>query len=125
MPIFPFVRQEELDVERRQGRFVERQRAFNIAYGQDDMVDHFSFRLQTLRYPISGLRRMPAGTPTYLIGRAPAIRMSISLRALCCQSGLVETLATPTIARRRSIGSRPFRMSPLLTARFTRAPRAS
>ncbi len=31
------------------------------------------------------------------------MRISTSLRALCCQSGLAETFATPTIARRRWI----------------------
>jgi hypothetical protein len=41
----------------------------------------------------------------HFIGCAPAIRISTSPRALCCQSGPAETLATPTIARRRSIGS--------------------
>ncbi len=43
MAIFPLVRQEELDVERRQGCFIELQRAFDIGYSQDDVVDHFSF----------------------------------------------------------------------------------
>src|SRR5208283_2492616 len=43
MAIFSLVRQEELDVERRQGSFIERQRAFDIGYSQDDVVDHFSF----------------------------------------------------------------------------------
>ena len=36
----PFVGHEELDVERRQRRFVKRQRVFNIAHGQDNVVDH-------------------------------------------------------------------------------------
>ncbi len=53
------------------------------------------------------------------------IRMSTSLRALCCQSGLVATLVTPIKARSRSIGSRSSRISPLLIARFTRARIAS
>ena len=52
-------------------------------------------------------------------GRAPEMRISTSLRALCCQSGLAKTLATPT--RRRSIRSGSLRMSPLLMARFTSA----
>jgi hypothetical protein len=34
----------------------------------------------------------------YFVGCAAAIRISTSLGALCCQSGLVATLATPTIA---------------------------
>ncbi len=55
----------------------------------------------------------------------PVTRISTSLLALCCQSGLVVTLATPTRARMRSIGSRSFRMSPLLIARFTSARIAS
>lgn len=62
---------------------------------------------------------------SHINGRAPEMRISTSLRALCCQSGLVETFDTPIRARRRSIGSRSLRMSPLLTARFTRAPIAS
>jgi Family of unknown function (DUF6010) len=62
---------------------------------------------------------------SHINGRAPKMRISTSLRALCCQSGLVETFDTPIRARRRSIGSRSLRMSPLLTARFTRAPIAS
>ena len=57
----------------------------------------------------------------YLTGREPVMRISTSLRALCCQSGLVATLATPISARSRSIGSRSLRMSPLLIARFTNA----
>jgi len=61
----------------------------------------------------------------YFNGRAPKIRISTNLRALCCQSGPAETLATPTIARRRSIGSRSLRMSPLLIARFTSARSAA
>jgi hypothetical protein len=58
-------------------------------------------------------------SPTYLIGREPVIRMSTSLLALCCQSGLEATLETPIRARSRSKGSRSRRMSPLLMARFT------
>jgi hypothetical protein len=61
------------------------------------------------------------GCRGYFSGRAPKIRISTSLRALCCQSGLVDTFATPIRARRRSMGSRSFRMSPLLIARFTSA----
>jgi|SRR5580658_4988711 hypothetical protein len=61
----------------------------------------------------------------YLAGREPVIRMSTSLLALCCQSGLVFTLATPISARSRSIGSRSLRMSPVLIARFTSARIAS
>ena len=53
------------------------------------------------------------------------MRMSTSLLALCCQSGLVATLATPISARSRSIGSRSLRMSPLSIARFTSARIAS
>jgi len=59
--------------------------------------------------------------PPYQLSREPVIRMSTSLLALCCQSGLVDKFATPMRARRRSIGSRSFRMSPLLIARFTSA----
>ncbi len=61
----------------------------------------------------------------YRMGRAPVIRISTSLLALCCQSGLVATLATPIRARSRSIGSRSFRMSPFSIARFTSARIAS
>src|SRR5690242_7295638 len=61
----------------------------------------------------------------HLAGREPVMRMSTSLLALCCQSGLVATLATPISARSRSMGSRSLRMSPLLIARFTSARSAS
>jgi hypothetical protein len=61
----------------------------------------------------------------YLAGREPMMRMSTSLLALCCQSGVVATLATPISARSRSIGSRSLRMSPFLIARFTSARMAS
>src|SRR5438132_11082739 len=37
----------------------------------------------------------------YLTGREPAMRISTNLLALSCQSGLVETLETPTRARSR------------------------
>jgi hypothetical protein len=57
----------------------------------------------------------------YLIGREPVIRMSTSLLALCCQSGLDATLETPISARSKSNGSRSLRMSQLLMARFTSA----
>ena len=68
----------------------------------------------------------PGRSPrAYFAGREPVIRMSTSLLALCCQSGLVATLATPTRARSRSSGSRSLRMSPLRMARFTKARRAS
>src|ERR1700691_5770194 len=40
MAILALIRHEELDVERGEGCFVERERAFHVAYGQDDMVDH-------------------------------------------------------------------------------------
>src|SRR5437899_6404260 len=60
-----------------------------------------------------------------LIGCEPVMRISTSLLALGCQSGVDATLATPTRARSRSIGSRSFRMSPFLTARFTKVRRAS
>jgi hypothetical protein len=56
----------------------------------------------------------------YLAGREPVMRMSTSLLALCCQSGLVATLATPISARSRSIGSRSLRMS-LFQAELTLA----
>ena len=55
----------------------------------------------------------------YLTGREPVIRMSTSLLALCCQSGLAATLETPIRARSRSMGSRSFRISPFRIARFT------
>ena len=64
-------------------------------------------------------------TRAYLAGREPVMRMSTSLLALCCQSGLVATLATPIRARSRSIASRSLRMSPLLIARLTIARIAS
>ena len=67
----------------------------------------------------------PGEESAYLTGREPVMRMSTSLLALCCQSGLVATLATPISARSRSIGSRSLRMSPLFIARFTRARIAS
>ena len=54
-------------------------------------------------------------------GREPVMRISTSLCALRCQSRLAETLATPTMAQRRSIGSKSLRMSPLLVARRTSA----
>jgi hypothetical protein len=56
----------------------------------------------------------------YLTGREPVIRISTSLLALCCQSGLDATWETPIRARSRSNGSRSLRMSPLLIARFTK-----
>jgi hypothetical protein len=55
----------------------------------------------------------------YLTGREPAMRMSTSLLALCCQSGPDATWETPISARSRSNGSRSLRMSRLLIARFT------
>jgi hypothetical protein len=58
---------------------------------------------------------------TYRMGREPRIRISTSLFALCCQSGLEATLETPMRARSRSNGSRSLRISPLLIARFTSA----
>lgn len=57
----------------------------------------------------------------YLTGREPVMRISTSLFALCCQSGLDATLETPMSARSRSNGSRSLRISPLLIARFTSA----
>ena len=70
--------------------------------------------------------RHPGLSPrAYFAGREPVIRMSTSLLALCCQSGLDATWATPMSARSRSNGSRSFRMSPLQIARFTKARRAS
>ena len=66
-------------------------------------------------------RSVRAGSPGYLTGREPTMRISTNLLALGCQSGLEATLATPTRARSRSIGSRSFRISPLLTPRFTSA----
>jgi hypothetical protein len=71
--------------------------------------------------PVLPLREARA----YLAGREPVMRISTSLVALCCQSGLVATLATPISARSRSIGSRSLRMSPLFIARFTSARIAS
>jgi hypothetical protein len=74
----------------------------------------------------TGLRVTPdRDSRAYLAGREPVMRMSTSLLALCCQSGLVATLATPIRARSRSIGSRSLRMSPLFIARFTSARSAS
>src|SRR5260370_36819307 len=50
MAVLPFVGHEELDVERRQRRFVERQRVFSIAHGQDNVVDHIvPFKLPASR----------------------------------------------------------------------------
>jgi hypothetical protein len=58
MPVLPFVGHEELDVERRQRCFVERQRAFNIAHGQDNVVDHIvPFKTASVSIALS-----PAGT---------------------------------------------------------------
>jgi len=55
----------------------------------------------------------------YLSGREPAMSMSTSLLALCCQSAPEPTCETPISARRRSYASRSLRRSPLLLARFT------
>ena len=76
------------------------------------------------RLPGLGVAARP-GPRAYLAGREPVMRMSTSLLALCCQSGLVATLATPISARSRSIGSRSLRMSPLFIARFTSVRSAS
>jgi hypothetical protein len=62
---------------------------------------------------------LDASLEHYLRGREPVMRISTSLLALCCQSGLLATLDTPISARSRSNGSRSLRMSPLLMARFT------
>jgi hypothetical protein len=44
-----FVGQEELDIQGLQSRVIKRQRAFDIAYSQDDVVDHdLSFRVRGL-----------------------------------------------------------------------------
>jgi hypothetical protein len=81
-------------------------------------------RLVSVQRPAE--RKPHKTTPrAYFAGREPEIRMSTSLLALGCQSGLVVTWATPTRARRRSIGTKSFRTSPLSTARFTRARIAS
>src|SRR5579863_7234472 len=64
-------------------------------------------------------RYEPLRLPSYFVGREPVMRISTSLLALCCQSGLLATLDTPISARSRSNGSRSLRMSPLLIARFT------
>src|ERR1700689_4277058 len=55
----------------------------------------------------------------YLRGREPAMRMSTSLLALCCQSAPEPTCETPISARSRSNASRSLCRSPLLLARFT------
>src|ERR1035438_5375446 len=55
----------------------------------------------------------------YLNGREPAMRMSTSLLALCCQSAPEPTCETPISARSKSDASRSLRRSPLLLARFT------
>jgi hypothetical protein len=55
----------------------------------------------------------------YLRGREPAMRMSTSLLALCCQSAPEPTCETPIRARSRSNASRSLRRSPLFLARFT------
>src|ERR1035438_1427181 len=50
MTTFALVGKEEPDIQGFQCRIVERQRAFDIAYSQDDVVDHIlSFRMQGLR----------------------------------------------------------------------------
>ena len=47
MAVLSLERKEKLDVERRQACFIKRQRAFDIAYSQDDMVNQFfSFRIR-------------------------------------------------------------------------------
>src|SRR4051812_47444733 len=60
--------------------------------------------------PIAPPRPGTGKLSTYLTGRDPVTRMSTSLLALCCQSGLVATLATPISARNRSTGSRSLRI---------------
>ena len=55
----------------------------------------------------------------YLSGREPAMSMSTSLLALCCQSAPEPTCETPISARSRSYASRSLRRSPLFLARFT------
>jgi hypothetical protein len=95
---------------------------FSVAGGHPDRSGDFLLRLS------SAADRTPdCASPQadYLAGREPVMRMSTSLLALCCQSGLVATLATPISARSRSIGSRSLRMSPLFIARFTSARIAS
>jgi len=63
----------------------------------------------------------PIRSCVYRAGREPVIRISTSLLALCCQSGMDAALETPTRARNRSNGSRSLRKFPLLIARFTSA----
>src|SRR6185437_5916901 len=55
----------------------------------------------------------------YPSGREPAMRISTSLLALCCQSAPEPTCDTPIRARSRSDASRSLRRSPLFLARFT------
>jgi hypothetical protein len=55
----------------------------------------------------------------YSSGREPAMSMSTSLLALCCQSAPEPTCETPISARSRSYASRSLRRSALLLARFT------
>ncbi len=78
-------------------------------------------------FAMNSLKALPVENEAraYLAGREPVMRMPTSRLALCCQSGLVATLATPISARSRSIGSRSLRMSPLFIARFTSARIAS
>jgi hypothetical protein len=46
MAMLSFVGKEEPNIQRFQRRVIERQRTFNIAYSQDDVVDHvLSFRV--------------------------------------------------------------------------------
>src|SRR6202007_1101723 len=94
--------------------------------GGGSLVDSQALEAEVGRRRSTSLRRrIQDNFADYLAGREPVMRMSTSLLALCCQSGLVATLATPISARSRSIGSRSLRMSPLFIARFTRERSAS
>jgi hypothetical protein len=76
MAAFALVGQEESDIQGLQGRFVERQRAFDVAYGQNDVIEHGSL-LQIL---VDQYRAAtPSGPPIHL-GGLPASQRNVALR---------------------------------------------
>src|SRR5579863_5707270 len=86
--VFAFVRHEEFDIKRLQGRLIERQRTFDIADGQNNMVEH--------RFPSSC--SVDSATPhSVLVVRGSGKDLICNIAAFILYNGPSAGLADPIL----------------------------
>src|SRR6267154_2000209 len=95
MTVFALVRHEEFDIKRLQGRLIERQRLFDIADSENNVVEHrlpskHEYGLFAVAYMPSALTAWTSSIPIFGAAAPPpslprALEIQASQRAVCAE----------------------------------------